>query len=340
MNIPKKELDLIKKDPQKIEETTNEIFKHYRENGFPFFNLNSDEKLIEFNKVKKYDYSNIHLNGDPKTIKQIMHGLSLAWNRFPHAFDVKCGKMRTPMEVFTDDEMFRKVITKRIKLGDNISDNGIRKMLKVFSGTQAVSNFRPTTAKFIYDKFAGDGVVYDMSSGFGGRLVGAMASDRVKEYIGVEPSTRTFEGLQKLILDLKEDCGIDKKIQIQKTGSEVFSPKALERSVDLCFTSPPYFDMEKYSDEDTQSYIKFPTRQKWMDEFLMKTMDNCYDMLKDDGYLIVNIADVRTYPDLCNDFLERMSIKWDLKDTYKYALSGLFKYGFKYEPIYVFKKIC
>ncbi len=27
-------------------------------------------------------------------------------------------------------------------MGDNISDNGIRKMLKLFTGTQSVSNFR------------------------------------------------------------------------------------------------------------------------------------------------------------------------------------------------------
>ena len=41
----------------------------------------------------------------------------------------------------------------------------------------------------------------------------------------------------------------------------------LKKSLDLCFTSPPYFDTEKYSDEDTQSYKKFPTEDGWVNGF-------------------------------------------------------------------------
>lgn len=339
MNIPKKELDIIKKDEAKTEEAAELIFNHYREHGFPHFKLTDEDILKEFNKVKNFDYEGkIHLNGDKTTIKQIMHGLSLAWLRFPHAYNIKCGNMRTPMEVFNDDTMFKKVIRKRIRLGDNISDNGIKKMLKIFTGTQSVSNFRPTAAKFIYDKFAGDGVVYDMSCGFGGRLVGAMASGKVKHYIGVEPSTETYDGLGKLIYDIDRVISPNKDINIYKQGSEEMIPVD-PGTVDLCFTSPPYYNCEKYSDEPTQSYIKFPDKESWMDGFLIQTMDNCYELLKDDGTLVVNIADVSTYTNLTDDFLRKMSDKWELKETYKYALSGLFKNGFKYEPMFVFKKI-
>ena len=29
--------------------------------------------------------------------------------------------------------------------------------------------------------------------------------------------------------------------------------------VDLIFTSPPYFDLERYSNDDTQSSVRFPS---------------------------------------------------------------------------------
>ena len=38
-------------------------------------------------------------------------------------------------------------------------------------------------------------------------------------------------------------------------GSENFVEK---NNFDLCFTSPPYFDLERYSGEATQSYLKYP----------------------------------------------------------------------------------
>ena len=56
-------------------------------------------------------------------------------------------------------------------------------------------------------------------------------------------------------------------------GSEEFKPR--ENTVDLCFTSPPYFDTEKYADEPTQSYIKYPSEKEWIDGFLTQTIQNC-----------------------------------------------------------------
>ena len=51
--------------------------------------------------------------------------------------------------------------------------------------------------KLIYEKFGGDGVVWDMSCGWGGRLLGFL-SKNTKHYIGTEPSTKTFDGLKKM----------------------------------------------------------------------------------------------------------------------------------------------
>lgn len=257
---------------KELEAFANKILRYYRQNGFPYYMYKKYQKIQIFNELKKFNVSNL-LEND--IIHQTMHGLNLAWSYFPHAWNIRCSNMKTPMEIFNDDILFKQAIQKRLKFYDNISDSGIRKILRIFSGTQSVSNFRPTAAKCIYEYFSGNGHVWDMSAGFGGRLLGALASPKIKHYIGTDPSHLTYEGLCKIRDDF---AFVGKKIELHKIGSEDFIPKS--ESIDLCFSSPPYFDTEKYSDEPTQSYIKFPSKNSWMINFLMKTVDNCFLSLK------------------------------------------------------------
>tara|TARA_R110000824_G_scaffold63586_1_gene167095 strand:- start:26 stop:1120 length:1095 start_codon:yes stop_codon:yes gene_type:complete len=321
------------------------IFKHYRKHGFPHYKITEQEKHEHMRKLMKFDHTTI-INGDE--LIQTMHCLRLAWSYFPQFWKVKCGKAKmTPWDNFHDDEKLKKVIRKvwiyLQKFNSNrenirFTENRFRQMLKMYEGTQAVSNFRPTAAKYIYETYGGEGVVWDMSSGWGGRLIGALASKRIKKYIGTEPSTNTFKGLKQLQKDFSY---IDTKVELHKLGSEVFKPR---EKVDLCFTSPPYFDTEKYSDEPTQSYIKYPTEKEWIDGFLFQTIKNCYESLKKNGYLLLNIANTSSGKNIENGTLD-ITKGFNLKPekTLKLSLSTLARggdgTGFKYEPIYVFKKV-
>lgn len=313
----------------------NDIFCYYRENGFPYYPTDKIYRVKEFNKLLNYDYSKLYVND---VIGQSMHGLGLAWSYFPHAFNVKSNNMITPYEAFIDDLLFMKVIRKRLKMGTYISDSGIRKMLKIYSGVQGVSNFRPTAAACIYNKYAKDGVVWDMSGGWGGRLLGAIVGG-VKHYIATEPSRKTNEGL----FCLADDFAGKMKWEIYQIGSEDFVPDS--NTLDLCFTSPPYFDLEKYSDECSQSYIKYDSKELWIEEFLRKTFENCYYGLKKDKYMIINIADVKGKNNINLELetiftAERVGFKH--VDTHLLALSNVNLYNkdskYKYEPIFIFKK--
>ena len=309
------------------------LFNHYRQNGFPYIKLSMTEKIDIFRQLQSVDYKELLIN--EKQFKQTMHGLSLAGSYFPHMHSVRCNKMKTPVEAFEDDATFMKCIKKQLQYEDCITDNKIRKILRLRTGVQSVSNFRPSTAGCIYELFSGDGVVWDMSSGFGGRMLGAMTSQRLKKYIGVDPSTKTFEGLTQMKEDLQPLH--DKEIELHNVGSEVYEPD--RESLDLCFTSPPYFDCEKYSDEETQSYKKFPNEDDWIRGFMGKTLESCHYGLKPEGLLMLNIANVATHPDLCRDVLEEAHNKgFELIDTFQYLLSVFQKEGFKEEPVYIFKK--
>jgi hypothetical protein len=322
-------------------------FEHHRREGFPVYSLKRDEKRQELLELLLANHAG--LIDKQGRIKQTMHGLALAWNYQPLAWTVKCGNRKTPIEVFTNDESFLKAIERRTKLGNAFSDGGLRKILRTFSSTQSVSNFRPTAAAAVYHRLLPEhgGVVWDMSSGFGGRLLGALACDRVDRYIGTDPSTYAMDGVREMAEELVPMAAqLGRRIldvELHQVGSEDFVPE--RDSLDLCFTSPPYFGWEHYSDAASQSHKKFPTQHEWLHGFIGATLRNCARGLKRNGILAINIAAVAAYPNLAKVFLRFAEDHgWRLVETLQLQLSKMVglkhigKSAFKSEPIFVFKK--
>ena len=318
---------------EELEEYKLKLFNFYKQHGFPYFDMTDEQCSRVVDNLLNFDSDRIILDED--YLKQVMNGLNLVNFFMPHIFEVKCRNFKSPMECFQDDEMLKKAIKKRLSMGDNMSHAGMRKALSWTHGTHRVSNFRPTIAKYIYDNYSGDGRVLDFSSGFGGRLFGAFVSQKVKTYVGTDPSTKTYEGLIKLKDYLQTK--IEKEVILH---NQPFEDLELEdNSFDLAFSSPPYFNTEEYSYEDTQSFMKYDTKEKWRDGFLKPLVSNSYRYLKTDGYFIINIANVNSYKNLEEDLLEIAKEKgFNLVKTYKMNLSKLMSKGYKYEPIYVFRK--
>jgi hypothetical protein len=250
-------------------------FEHYRRQGFPVYSLKRDEKRKELLDLLVADHAGII--DEKGRIKQTMHGLALAWHYHPLAWTVRCGNRKTPVELFSfsDDLLFLRAIERRTKLGNAFSDSGLRKILRSFASTQSVSNFRPTAAACVYHRFlpGSGGVVWDMSAGFGGRLLGALACDRVDRYVGTDPSTYAMDGLREMadeLVPMAEEFGRRTlEVELHQVGSEDFVPERV--SLDLCFTSPPYCGWEKYGDEPQQSHKRFSTQHEWLHGFVGAT---------------------------------------------------------------------
>ena len=326
-----------------LDADTDEI----RKAGFPVYSLTRDEKRNKLESLLNFDRS--HMIDDGIVRQRGMHGLALSWHYQPHAWDVRCGDMLTPLEVFRDDELRRSAITRwEERNGVCDTQSKLRKALRIFSSTQGVSNFRPTAAAAIFDRYlpAEGGTVWDMSAGFGGRLLGAFVCRKVKRYIGTDPATLTMDGLCEMrdeLLPMMQRLGHPvPEIELHKVGSEDFIPES--ESIGLCFTSTPYGRHERYSDEPTQSYMKFPTKDAWLNGYMRQTLDNCRIGLKPDGFLVLNIAGVKSYPTLHDDFVSlAVANGWQLVETLQLALSKMPGKGkqtstHKLEPIYVFRK--
>ena len=313
------------------------IFQYWRREGFPHYTVHEHKKQRDLKLLKDFDETTIFKDNK---IDQTMNGLALAWSYFPHWVDVVCGSSKfSPIEYWDNDDKLKEVIKKtwkwQIKHGNGtFTTNRLRQNLKIYGGNQSVSNFRPTAAKYIYNKYGNKGVVWDMSCGWGGRLLGFLASD-CKHYIGTEPSLKTFFGLKKMIKELNPD---EKDIYIHLVGSEDFKP--MNEECDLCFTSPPYFDTEKYSDEPTQSYIKYPSEREWIDGFLTDTIKNCNHGLKPNGYMILNIANTPKHKTIEDETIRISKENGFIhEETIYLILSSVSGKGQKLEPVFVFKKV-
>jgi hypothetical protein len=257
----------------------------------------SNNRKLEITVVRYGPAPIVAGEGGQSEIAQTMHAQGFFWSYHPHSWKVRCGKMLTPMEVFLDSEKLWETLVKRANHGSvkSLTDSEIRKGLKSFAGAQGVSGFRPTAAWAVYDRFCPyRATVYDPSMGWGGRLIGAFMCPKVHRYIGCEPSTKTFEGLMQMEADLRwkvPSRGIE--IEMHQRGSETFHPAP--GSIDLVFTSPPYWRnsgiIENYADEDTQSHIRFADYGSWLKGFLGQTIRNSYLALKVGGILALNVSD-------------------------------------------------
>jgi len=154
----------------------------------------------------------------------------------------------------------------------------------------SVSWFKPIIAMQIYKKILKNNpypVIWDPSMGFGARMLGFIASFKEGVYFGTDPAIETYNDLEKLKEEINEKYSHE--IHIQNTGSE--KVELPENIGDLVFTSPPYFDTEKYFNEDGQCWKDYPNLNDWKNIYLKKTFENAYKFLKKEGKMIINISE-------------------------------------------------
>ena len=112
--------------------------------------------------------------------------------------------------------------------------------------------------------------------------------------------------------------------RITQMGSEDFCPPDLHGKVDFAFSSPPYFDLEQYGDNDpTQSHVKFPGANAWLNGFIKGTAANIFKMLKPGGWVGLNLADFRDtkITDGAIKVYEEVGFKYEETENYYMRIS-------------------
>jgi hypothetical protein len=216
----------------------------------------------------------------------------------PRRFHVECtdangGRFKTPVEAFDSDDLLRRAIRLVLDTGGMPTGTMLVAKLSLVSGTRAAANFRPGFALSMYRRFCPPGgTVLDTSMGFGGRLVGFLASQGGL-YIGIDPLTHDGNWA------MADALGVADRVEIHPLPAEDVKHELVEGRCDFAFTSPPYFGKERYADEPTQSWKRYQTGEAWRAGFLEPLMRLQFAALKDGAVAAVNIADVTMSGQVC-----------------------------------------
>lgn len=269
-----------------------EIIDIYRsKNIFPINYYTHNGILNEIKKCIAYD---AHFDGDTVSCGAGV-GTGLCNFLFPNLYDTVSAKDLKKVDgeyarkKFYEDDFLKKAIRIAIQYGKSTPQPS-----SIYSGIglcgSLPSNFRPMNAKSIWNRFTEPGdTVLDFACGFGGRLLGALSSKKNLKYIGCDPNTETQSHLKELGDYIEEVTGRKNSFELHVCGSEDL--EIPDNSVDFAFASPPYFDLELYSTEETQSSIKFPTLESWLEGYVRGTIKMLYKALKPKKFYAVNIAD-------------------------------------------------
>lgn len=180
-----------------------------------------------------------------------------------------------------------------------------------FSWTRKVANFPPDKAReFYYYYYSLDNAInincLDTSCGFGSRMSSVLLSGG--NYFGIDANTTLCQHLNDYYNFLLNNQVIsdNQKFNVINGGSEIFY-KQYENMMDVCFTSPPYFNLEKYSDDDFSSTANYDNYDNWVKNFVQPTVNNIYRYLKVGGYAMINIKNINKKETCYDDFYNSFS---------------------------------
>ncbi len=196
--------------------------------------------------------------------------------------------------------------------------------------------FKTTVAKSIYDIFKPTHIL-DMSSGWGDRLIAAIAYGESSgidvKYSGFDPNS----SLKYKYMDIINTLAPRNKYNNFKVRTEPFETANLKdiKDVDLFFSSPPYFDFEIYTNEETQSINNYKTYNDWLVRFLFRSIKNAFSVIVKDGYFVIHITDTGNMRNVCE--LIKLYIEEHLDGSY---IGCIFTQapGKRRHPMWVFKK--
>ena len=314
---------------EKYEEVIPNIINEFVNAGFV-----ETEKFFEkkIDVPKEYNHlKNEKVCPDKITAQKTSKSNSIIRKYMPHICEVEDHRGSNILKLWTKEN-----ITKAFKSLDKPN----RTVNSQFSEFKRAIKFNPVT---IYSPIMTRSIIKDLDCktvfdpciGWGGRMIGATCLGTDYHYTGCEPFTKTYDGLENMVKELN----IENQVTLYNKGVETVLEELNDNRYDMCLTSPPYFDLEVYSHEDTQSIKKYKTYEEWIEYFIKPIIEYvCSHITKYSCWSVKNIKTKEKY-NLLDDvirihkengwFLEReYSIK---KNTKKGKTDGDVTYVFTKE---------
>ncbi len=342
LHIPETEWKWIQENIEEdiVKESLTVLLSKY---PFPFKKLALEDAKEDFFKLKDLDilklttkdkwFSRSNIN---KELSDVVLSGSNTGNKASDYFQQEW-RMRTELEnspsqwrCWNTPKFMRTLLnsfyTLKIK---EVGESSVRSCLSLRKGV--ASQFKPSIAKWLYDTYRSENIL-DFSAGWGDRLCGFYASNKGKNFLGIDPNANVHNGYAKQIELYSQICGDNRKAKTIISTAEDIDLSNYKEKFDTVFTSPPYFNREKYTNDDTQSWFRYRAIEDWLEHFLFKTIRNIEPTIKSGGILAINISDVcstskgrkkKEWLEICNPMVEYVDSlnKFKLESIIGYKMS-------------------
>jgi len=176
----------------------------------------------------------------------------------------------------------------------------------------------------------------DISAGWGDRLLAACS--RGYFYTGCDPNTAMQKCYDNIIKNHDEDNKHFSKQLVYFSPFEDWNEdkNAYGKRYDTCsshivypnfmISSPPFFNLEIYSKESTQSSERYPLINDWIEKFLKPSLKKTSGLLEPNSPVILHLSDVINFKDNAKSiiFVEKI-IEWCV---HKLGWTFIGNYGF------------
>lgn len=290
--------------PITLLDVKDKLFSLTNEHYSNFITVPDPNAVVEKYNDYKYPYSK-----HGKFVIEFGHYYNDISNYFQQENRMSCPSygFKSPLEIWNDLELLKKMNWIFWRMGTNtINETNIRGSFRL--GAYVATQFKPHVAKTLYD-FANANTVLDFSMGWGDRLAGFYASN-AKVFYGVDPNPNTYKVYLQQCMEYERMLGGNPEITYTENGFTCVGTKTVHvwnlpaedtswwpksGTVDLVFTSPPYFSTEMYNQggekEENQSWSRYPEYDNWEKHFFKRVTELAYDTLSETGMMMINIMD-------------------------------------------------
>lgn len=302
---------------------SNEEFESFLDSfSEKLFNYGFENLLTKYNNSLKLDWDKLVTKNIEKDCinSTSVVGMNIIKKNMPHIYEVCNYKGKSIKNTWNKKQIKKTLITNR-KSHSTPYISEIIRQLGFTSGTSKITIYRPLLTKRIIETFNATNVL-DVCIGWGGRMLGTLCVPNT-HYTGIEPFSKTYEGL----LRIKEQLKLDNAVIYNDTAENIL-PK-LEKKYDLALTSPPYYNLEIYSQESTQSH-NYGTYEEWITHFLKPVVYGVLDKLVDNGkscWSVKNFKSDKTY-NLYDDIVRLHQEKGWVKLEREFYVGNCIRPGF------------
>jgi hypothetical protein len=282
-NFLNKKHSLSNLSDKEFENIVGKLSSELEQNGFIYDSYENSILLKDFQSLCKKDVNNITNINATSTV-----GMKIIKNFMHHFYDVQNHKKVSVHSLWKKDNL-EKALRFNRKYHSTPYVSEIIRSLSFTNGLGKITIYRPLMAKMVVNHFKVKSVL-DISIGWGGRLLGTKSVDENISYTGFEPCLKTYNSL----------CNIKSLLHLQNVNiinkpSEIgLLELPLDIKFDMALTSPPYYNLEIYSDEKTQSHT-YGNYENWIDKFLRPVIDNVLLRVKYSCWSVKNFKSDKQY---------------------------------------------